>query len=155
MEKEYYILALNNNESKNPMKIDNIIYKGEEYSLPQIIIDAIKESVFEGVEVLAVKTLLSFRDVITGEIITNSSTGIENGVSYYKAVKAKREDIIRITKLYESMSNEDVQRYKNAMNKIKEKSIRIYLEKLAEENRILNEEKNARDYLVSLQNWSS
>ena len=97
MEKEYYIVALNNNISRNPMKLDNIIYKGEEYNLPSIFMGAVKESVFDSVEVLATKGMCSLRDVITGEVMFSSANGICNGLSYYKVIKASQNDIIRIT----------------------------------------------------------
>ena len=86
MNKEYYILALNNNYSKDPMKIDDVIYKGEMYDLPEEIEEAVLRSVYEPLEILAVRGLFSLRDVITGEVIESSTNGDINGLSYFKAV---------------------------------------------------------------------
>lgn len=153
MEKEYYIVALNNNKSRNPMKLDNIIYKGEEYNLPSIFLGSIKESVFDSVEVLATKGMCSLRDVITGEVMFSSPNGICNGLSYYKIIKASQSDIIRITNKYKNMSKDDIERYKNTIEDIKNRSINIYRESIDAALKIKKEEKEARDYLSYIQEF--
>lgn len=155
MNKEYYILALNNNYSKDPMKIDDVIYKGEMYDLPEEIEEAVLRSVYEPLEILAVRGLFSLRDVITGEVIESSTNGDINGLSYFKAVLASRKDIIRITKKYESMSSQDISRYKDAINKIKEISINKFIEKEKLLYQEINEEKKARDFLINFQQWGA
>ena len=155
MDKEYYLIALNHNESKDPMKIDEVIYKGEMYDLPEVMEEAVLRSVYEPLEILAVKGMFGIRDLISGESLLASNNGMANGVSYFKCVKASRSDIIRITKKYESMSNEDILRYKEAINRIKEKSVSRYLEN---QNRLVKEiyeEKCARDFLVRFQEWNA
>ena len=153
MDKEYYIVALNNNKSRNPMKLDNIVYKGEEYNMPSIFMDAIKESVFDSVEVLATMGMCSLRDIITGEVIFTSVNGLVNGLSCYKAIKASQSDIIRITNKYKNMSKEDINRYKSAIEDIKRRSIDIYNQNCADSLRINKEEKEARDYLKYIQEY--
>lgn len=155
MNKEYYILALNNNDSVNPMRVDNIIYKGEMYDLPEEMEEAVLESVYEPLEILAVKGLFSLRDVITGDVYESSTNGDVPGLSYFKCVLASRKDIIRITKKYESMSNDDINRYKNALNKIKQISINKYNEKQIKLSQELIDEKKARDFLMNFQQWSA
>ena len=155
MDKEYYLVALNYNDSKDPMKIDNIIYKGEMYDLPEVMEEAVLRSVYEPLEILAVKGMFGIRDLISGESLLPSNNGIANGVSYFKCIRASRSDIIRITKKYESMSNEDILRYKEAISRIKEKSVSKYLEN---QNRLVKEiyeEKCARDFLVRFQEWNA
>jgi hypothetical protein len=155
MEKEYYLVALNHNDSKDPMKIDNVIYKGEMYDLPEIMEEAVLRSVYEPLEILAVKGMFGLRDLISGEVLIASNSGIENGLSYFKCVNASRRDIIRITKKYENMSNEDIKRYKDSIKRIKEKSVSNYLEN---QNRLIKEiyeEKCARDFLVRFQEWNA
>lgn len=155
MEKEYYILYLNNNKSSNPSVIDNVIYKGEEYDLPEIMEEAKLISVYEPLEILAVKTLFCFRDVISGEIISSCEKGNEDALTYYKCIKASRSDIIRITNKYKSMSLYDIKRYKDGLIKIKELSNRLYREKQEKLFREIHEEKYARDFLVNFQEWNA
>ena len=119
MDKEYYLVALNFNDSKDPMKIDNVIYKGEMYDLPEVMEEAVLRSVYEPLEILAVKSMFGLRDLISGEVLVSSNEGIENGISYFKCISASRSDIINITKKYENMSNADIKRYKDAIKKIK------------------------------------
>lgn len=153
MEKEYYIVALNDNKSRNPMKLDNIIYKGEEYNLPSIFLGSIKESVFDSVEVLATKGMCSLRDVITGEVMFSSPNGICNGLSYYKIIKASQSDIIRITNKYKNMSKDDIERYKNTIEDIKNRSIKKYNEYTESILKTEKEEKEAREYLSYIQEF--
>ena len=40
MEREYYIVSLNHNGSKDPSKIDDVIYKGDFYDLPEVMEEA-------------------------------------------------------------------------------------------------------------------
>lgn len=155
MEKEYYILYLNHNNSSNPCVIDNVIYKGEEYDLPEVMEEARKVSVYEPLEILAVKTLFSYRDVITGEVISSNSNGCENGLTYYKSIKASRSDIIRITHKYESMSSLDIKRYKDGLLSIKDISNKLYCEKQEKLFKEIHEEKYARDFLINFQEWSA
>ena len=97
----------------------------------------------------------SLRDVITGEVIESSTNGDINGLSYFKAVLASRKDIIRITKKYESMSSQDISRYKDAINKIKEISINKFIEKEKLLSQEIYEEKKARDFLINFQQWGA
>lgn len=155
MDKEYYLVALNFNDSKDPMKIDNVIYKGEMYDLPEVMEEAVLMSVYEPLEILAVKGMFGLRDVISGEVLIPSANGNENGISYFKSVLASRSDIINITKKYETMSSEDIKRYKDAIERIKEKSVSKYIEN---QNRLVKEiyeEKCARDFLVHFQEWNA
>lgn len=155
MDKEYYIVALNFNDSKDPMKIDDVIYKGEMYDLPEVMEEAVLRSVYEPLEILAVKGMFGLRDVISGEVLVSSASGYENGLSYFKSVPASRKDIIEITKKYESMSSSDIRRYKESISRIKEKSISKYIEN---QNRLVKEiyeEKCARDFLVHFQEWNA
>ena len=155
MEKEYYILYLNNNKSSNPSVIDNVFYKGEQYDLPEVMEEAKLISVYEPLEILVVKTLFSFRDVISGEIISSCEKGNEDGLTYYKCVKASRSDIIRITRKYESMSSMDIKRYKDGLKQIKEFSNKLYREKQEKLFKEIHEEKYAREFLVNFQEWSA
>ncbi len=155
MDKEYYLVALNYNDSKDPMKIDNIIYKGEMYDLPEVMEEAVLRSVYEPLEILAVKGMFGLRDLISGEVLVSSTKGIENGLSYFKCVSASRSDIIKITKKYESMSNADIKRYKEAIKRIKEKSVSKYLETQNKLIKEIYEEKCARDFLVRFQEWNA
>lgn len=155
MDKEYYLIALNHNDSKDPMKIDDVIYKGEMYDLPEIMEEAVLRSVYEPLEILAVKGMFGLRDLISGEVLIPSNSGIENGLSYFKCVSASRKDIIRITKKYERMSNYDIKRYKEAINRIKEKSISKYLDNQNKLVKEIYEEKCARDFLVRFQEWNA
>ena len=155
MDKEYYLVALNHNDSKDPMKIDNVIYKGEMYDLPEIMEEAVLRSVYEPLEILAVKGMFGFKDLISGEALISSNKGLENGLSYFKCVRASRSDIIRITKKYEKMSSEDIRRYKDEINKIKNRCISKYLENEHRINTEIYEEKCARDFLVRFQEWSA
>lgn len=145
MQREYYFLALNNNKTNNPIKLDNIIYKGEEYNLPEVFVEAIKESVFEGVEVLAYKGFMTYIDLITGEVINYSSNGIYNGLSYYKEVKVSQKDLIRIKNIYENMTSEDIKRYKDRIQSIKKLSIDRYKSSLKND---YEDELNARRFLA-------
>jgi hypothetical protein len=155
MEKEYYLVALNYNDSKDPMKIDDVIYKGEMYDLPEVMEEAVLRSVYESLEILAVRSVFGIRDVITGEALNPSSKDGVNGLSYYKLVPASRRDIIRITKKYESMSSSDINRYKEAINKIKNKSVSKYYEIQNNLIREIHEEKCARDFLMRFQEWNA
>ena len=155
MDKEYYILYLNNNKSSNPSVIDNVIYMGQQYDLPEVMEEAKLVSVYEPLEILAVKTLFSFRDVITGEVITSCGKGNEDGLTYYKSVKACRNDIIRISRKYEVMSSLDIKRYKDALLYIKEMSNKLYREKQEKLFKEIREEKYARDFLVNFQEWNA
>lgn len=155
MEKEYYILYLNNNKSSNPSVIDNVIYKGEQYDLPEVMEEAKLISVYEPLEILAVKTLFSFKDVISGEVISPCEKDNEDGLTYYKCVKASRSDIIRITHKYEAMSKYDIMRYKEGLLKIKDLSNRLYKERQEKLFKEIHEEKYARDFLVNFQEWSA
>ena len=155
MDKEYYILYLNNNKSSNPSVIDNVIYMGQQYDLPEVMEEAKLISVYEPLEILAVKTLFSYRDIITGEIISSYEKGNEDGLTYYKCVKASRKDIIRISRKYEVMSSLDIKRYKDALLNIKEISNKLYREKQEKLFKEIHEEKYARDFLVNFQEWSA
>jgi hypothetical protein len=155
MEKEYYILYLNNNKSSNPCVIDNVIYKGEQYDLPEVMEEAKLISVYEPLEILAVKTLFSFKDVISGEVISSCEKDNEDGLTYYKCVKASRSDIIRITHKYETMSKYDIMRYKEGLLKIKDLSNMLYKERQEKLFKEIHEEKYARDFLVNFQEWSA
>lgn len=155
MEKEYYIVYLNHNDSKEPNKLENVIYKGEVYDLPPVMEEAVLKSIYEPLEILCVKGMFSLRDVITGEIVEFSSGGDVEGLSCFKSVVASRSDIIRITHKYESMSGDDIRRYKDAIKKIKDKSVSLYLEK---QNMLMKEkyeEKIARDFLCRFQEWNA
>lgn len=68
MQKEYYLVALNHNESVDPLKIDGVIYH-EEYDLPLEFEEAKKVVSYDSVNVLAVRGLFSLRDVISGEVL--------------------------------------------------------------------------------------
>lgn len=155
MDKEYYLVALNFNDSKDPMKIDNVIYKGEMYDLPEVMEEAVLRSVYEPLEILAVKSMFGLRDLISGEVLVSSNEGIENGISYFKCISASRSDIINITKKYENMSNADIKRYKDAIKKIKEKSVSKYLDAQNKLIKEIYEEKCARDFLVRFQEWNA
>lgn len=155
MDKEYYLVALNFNDSKDPMKIDDVIYKGEMYDLPEVMEEAVLRSIYEPLEILAVKGMFGLRDLISGEVLISSSNGIENGLSYFKCVSASRSDIINITKKYENMSNADIKRYKDAIKRIKEKSVSKYLETQNKLIKEIYEEKCARDFLVRFQEWNA
>lgn len=155
MEKEYYIVSLNHNESRDPSKIDNVIYKGEVYDLPEVMEEAVLRSVYEPLEILCVKGMLNIRDVITGEVVISSNSGDVDGLSCYKCVVASRSDIIRITHKYESMSLDDINRYKAAIKRIKDKSSSLYWEKQNNLMREKYEEKVARDFLYRFQEWNA
>ena len=155
MEKEYYLVALNYNDSKDPMKIDNVLYKGDMYDLPEVMEEAVLMSVYESLEILAVKSVFGLRDVITGESLNPSNRDGVNGLSYFKLVPASRRDIINITKKYETMSSSDINRYKESINRIKDKSISKYYEMQNELIREIHEEKCARDFLVRFQEWNA
>ena len=150
--KEYYLVSLNNNDSIDSMKLKNIIYS-EEYNLPDAFLESVKEIKYYPVDILAVKSVYSLRDVITGEVLLESDDGYVNGLSYSNAIKANRNDIIRITKLYESMSSDDIKRYKEKIEEIKENSIKRYKEKEINSKRMLLEEENARNFLSNLESW--
>ena len=155
MDKEYYILYLNNNKSSNPSVIDDVIYLGQEYDLPEIMEGSKLVSIYEPLEILAVKTMFCFRDVISGEVINSSKNNDESGLTYYKCIKASRKDIIRITRKYKCMSSNDIKRYKDGLFKIKELSNKLYKEKQEKLFKEIHEEKYARDFLVNFQEWSA
>ena len=121
MEKEYYFLNLNHNNSKNPCKLDNIIYKGKNYHYPFEVEDDVLEDVYDGK---------------VGDL------------SYNKATPASRKDIIRITKIYKEMSDEDLVRYSDTIKRIKDTSKYLYERQLQMEREELSEEKAARDFLL-------
>ncbi len=148
MEKEYYFLNLNHNNSKNPCKLDNIIYKGKNYHYPFEVEDDVLEDVYDSIEVLAEKTPFCFRDVITKEVIVESNDGKVGDLSYNKATPASRKDIIRITKIYKEMSDEDLIRYSDTIKRIKDTSKYLYERQLQMEREELSEEKAARDFLL-------
>ena len=155
MEREYFIVSLNHSESKDPSKIDNVIYKGEVYDLPEVMEEARLTSVYEPLEILCVKGMFNLRDVITGEVVEYSTRGDVEGLSCYKSVSASRSDIIRITHKYESMSGEDIRRYKDSIRKIKDRSYSLYWEKQNNLMKEKYEEKVARDFLYRFQEWSA
>ena len=155
MEKEYYIVSLNYNESREPSKIDNVIYKGEVYDLPEVMEEAVLRSVYEPLEILCVKGMFNLRDLITGEVVEYSTKGDVDGLSCYKSVVASRSDIIRITHKYESMSLDDINRYKAAIKRIKDKSSSLYWEKQNNLMKEKYEEKIARDFLYRFQEWNA
>lgn len=155
MEREYYIVYLNHNDSREPSKIDNVIYKGEVYDLPEVMEEAVLRSVYEPLEILCVKGMFNLRDLITGEVIEYSTRGDVDGLSCYKSVVASRSDIIRITRKYENMSGDDIKRYKEAIKKIKEYSSSLYWEKQNSLMKEKYEEKIARDFLYRFQEWNA
>ena len=155
MEKEYYIVSLNHNDSKDPSKIDDVIYKGDFYDLPEVMEEAKLTSVYEPLEILCVKGMFNIRDVITGEVVEYSTRGDVEGLSCYKSVSASRSDIIRITRKYESMSSEDIKRYKAAIKKIKDISSSLYWERQNNLMKEKYEEKVARDFLCRFQEWNA
>ena len=123
MEKEYYILNLNHSNSKNPCKLDNIIYKGRNSKYPFETEDDELEDIYDSIEVLAEKTAFgAYKDVITKEIVVSSNNGKTPELSFNRATPASRQDIIRITKLYREMSDEDLNRYTTAIYSIKKNS---------------------------------
>lgn len=146
MEKEYYIVALNNNNGKNPMKLDNIIKGYSEIDLPNIE-EEYNEEIYDSIEILAIKSIYCLKDIITGEVMVSSLSGISNGLSYYKCIKASENDIIRITNKYKKMSKEDIIRYKNAINEIKDRSIKLFNEDNIKKMNLHNEGLKAREYL--------
>ncbi len=149
MEKEYYILNLNHNNSKNPCKLDNIIYRGENYHYPFSVEDDEMEAIYDSIEVLAEKTAFgSYKDVITKEIIIPSNDGKTPELSFNRAVPASRKDIIRITRIYREMSDEDLNRYTLAINRIKKNSKILYDREMQMEKEELSEERAARDFLL-------
>ena len=149
MEKEYYILNLNHTNSKNPCKLDNIIYKGRNYHFPFDAEDDELEDVYDSIEVLAEKTPFGgYRDVITKEIVIPSNSGKTPELSFNRATPASRKDIIRITKIYKEMSDEDLNRYTAAIERIKKNSKILYEREKQMEREELSEEKAARDFLL-------
>ena len=149
MEKEYYILNLNHSNSKNPCKLDNIIYKGQNYHYPFEVEDDELEEIYDSIEVLAEKTQYStYKDVITKEIIVPSTNGKTPELSFNRATPATRADIIRITKVYKEMSEEDLNRYTKAIERIKKNSRLLYERELQMEREQLSEERAARDFLL-------
>ena len=139
MQKEYFLVALNHNESSDPFKIDGVIYN-EEYDLPIEFEEAKKIASYDSVYVLAVKSLFALKDVITGEVLTFCSDGNIDCLSYYRAKIAKSEDIIKITNIY-----------KNKIEEIKNRSFTIYYNNQLKLKEQLIEENNARDFLSSLE----
>ena len=149
MEKEYYILNLNHSNSKNPCKLDNIIYKGKNSKYPFEVEDDELEDVYDSIEVLAEKTAFSqYKDVITKEIVVSSNDGKTPELSFNRATPASRADIIRITKIYREMSDEDLNRYTNAIERIKKNSKLLYEREKQMEREELSEERAARDFLL-------
>ncbi len=149
MEKEYYILNLNHSNSKNPCKLDNIIYKGMNYHYPFEVEGDELEEVYDSIEVLAEKTKFSqYKDVITKEMIIPSTDGKTPELSFNRATPASRADIIRITKIYKEMSDEDLNRYTNAIERIKKNSKILYEREQQMEREQLSEERAARDFLL-------
>ena len=53
------------------------------------------------------------------------------------------------------MSSQDISRYKDAINKIKEISINKFIEKEKLLYQEINEEKKARDFLINFQQWGA
>ena len=144
MEKEYYILNLNHTNSKNPCKLDNIIYKGRNYHFPFEVEDDELEDVYDSIEVLAEKTSFgTYKDVIIA-----SNSGKTPELSFNRATPASRQDIIRITKLYREMSDEDLKRYTSAIERIKKNSKILYDREKQMEREELSEERTARDFLL-------
>lgn len=154
MQTEYYILSLNNNDSKCPYMLDNIIYKGEGYDIPSVFEEAKKIEIYESVEILAVKSLFCLRDVISGEVISESPNNI-CGLSFYASRKTTPSELIDITRKYESMSNEDIMRYKNKIRNIKEKSIKKFESDKLNKINLRNEELKAREFLVNFNPWNN
>ena len=149
MEKEYYILNLNHSNSKNPCKLDNIIYKGRNSKYPFETEDDELEDIYDSIEVLAEKTAFgAYKDVITKEIVVSSNNGKTPELSFNRATPASRQDIIRITKLYREMSDEDLNRYTLAINRIKKNSKILYDREMQMEKEELSEERAARDFLL-------
>ncbi len=149
MEKEYYILNLNHSNSKNPCKLDNIIFRGRNYHFPFDVEDDELEDVYDSIEVLAEKTTFgAYKDVITKEIIISSNNGKTPELSFNRATPASRQDIIRITKIYKEMSDEDLNRYTKAIERIKKNSKLLYEREMQMEKEELSEERAARDFLL-------
>lgn len=148
MIKEYYKVVLNNNNGRNPMKIDNIIYRGKFIDMPEELSDE-----YEGIEILGIKTLYGIKEAITGEPIIYSESGIENGLSYSRIVKANNEDLISIINKYRNMSIDDINRYKKAINDIKNKSIKLYNENNLNRLNRLEEEKSTFEFLKYIEEF--
>lgn len=149
MEKEYFILSLNHNDSRFPSMLKDIIYKGEEYHYPFPVEGDTLESVYDSIEVLAYKTPFCMRDVVTKEAILDSSDGKNSDLSYFKAVPASRSDIIRITNKYKSMFSDDIERYKKSLENIKNISNEYYKKIKEIEEKEINDERIAKSYLIN------
>ena len=125
MKKEYFILNLNHSNSSTFGKLENIIYRGKREKYIEDEYDGFEE-IYEPIEVLAVKRNDIYTDVITGEEVVWSKDGKVNGLSFDEATPASDKDCVRITKKYKKMTNDDILRYSNSIQKIKNKSMFLY-----------------------------
>ena len=125
MKKEYFILNLNHSNSNTFGKLENIIYRGKREKYIEYEYDGFEE-IYEPIEVLAIKQNDIYTDVITGEEVVWSKDGKVNGLSFDEANPASDKDCLRITKKYKKMTTDDILRYSNAIQKIKDKSIFLY-----------------------------
>lgn len=145
MDKEYYLISLNHNDSSNPMKLEKIIFKGMEYPFET----EDNKEIYEDVPILAVKSTFGLRDVITREVIIDSTDGKTPELSYNRAVLASRSEIIRITNIYKNMSDDDISRYIASIKRIKDSSRFLYERDIELEREELRKESVARDFLLN------
>ena len=123
----YYTLSIKNNPCNNKTKIKNV--KRINYSS---IFNM--EDEYESVDLLAVESGLLFNsymiDIISGKKIYFDDGSENNHIKYTTCKKVSKSELKRIIELYNSLTPDDIIRYKKGMYNIERIAINEYLNHL-------------------------
>ena len=124
----YYRVYLNNNKCSNKTKIDNV----------RLINNNEIEEYFEPLEILAYSSLGFINNYLV-DVITNKKIYLDNGsispnITYKSKKKVSDKELIDIYNKYKNLSQLEINRYKNGMEKIEKDSISAYKDYIEEIN---------------------
>ena len=118
---KYYLLYLNNNDCVNKARIKDV----------RLLVNFNDEKIYENIEVLGYEkgTFISsshMYDVITNKEIFSSENA--QGISYKSKIPVDDETLKRILAKYNSLTNEEITRYKKGIDEIEKNSLLKYNE---------------------------